>query len=162
MEDERPEDGPAGPRALCASSFFWVALLTFCFLLLAWSLSFPIPPAPPWPTRPSPTVSSPSMISSSAMLKFTRFWAFLSSVIPYLSFIFRSLRPPRRFFGPESGTASGLMILAGGGSCHFSIFFSISCRSLPPAAPSASSPWASTLASKAHLPATSRRAFFLS
>lgn len=44
-----------------------------------------------------------------------------SPVSPYRSFIFRYRLPPLRLRASASGRGSGLTILAGGGSCHFSI-----------------------------------------
>lgn len=52
-----------------------------------------------------------------------------------LAFILRYRLPPRRFFTSASGTGSTLAVLAGGGSCHFSIFFTISSFMVRPAAP---------------------------
>eukprot|EP00982_Pelagococcus_subviridis_P006386 30087-Pelagococcus_subviridis.AAC.24 len=77
---------------------------------------------------------------------------------PKRSFIARCLFPPRRFFASPPGTGRGFAVRAGGGSCHFSIFFTMSSCMLRPVAPDGSSPNASTLAMSAHFPATKRAA----
>lgn len=78
--------------------------------------------------RAKPWLSSPS---GSALVQAAGTCG-LGLLPSYLSFIFRRRRPPLRFFCSPSGTGSGLGCFAGGGSCHFSIFFCISSRrSLP-------------------------------
>ena len=122
------------------------------------SLSFPLAAAIPAdvPSVPKPSPSYP--ISSSATLKLTLFAAFLMSLAPNLSFQARARLPPLRFFTSPPGIARGLAVLAGGGSCHFSIFLTISSCMLRPVDPLGSSPKASTRAISVHLPATKRAA----
>mmetsp|Transcript_39045 Transcript_39045/g.96741 ORF Transcript_39045/g.96741 Transcript_39045/m.96741 type:complete len:272 (+) Transcript_39045:659-1474(+) len=108
------------------------------------------------PSVPSPSPSNP--ISSSGWLKPSRFAAFRMSLTPYRSLMARSRLPPRLFLGFPSGTGSGLAVLAGGGSCHFSIFLTISSCIARPVVPLGSSPNASTRAMSVHLPPTRRAA----
>lgn len=55
-----------------------------------------------------------------------------------------------------------MTVLAGGGSCHFSIFAVMSVRNAWPCEPEGSCPYASTRASSVHLAATSRPALLRS
>mmetsp|Transcript_3151 Transcript_3151/g.12649 ORF Transcript_3151/g.12649 Transcript_3151/m.12649 type:complete len:251 (+) Transcript_3151:2189-2941(+) len=131
---------------------------TFILVCFAVMRSLPLAAAIPAdvPSVPSPSPSSP--YSSSAWLKLSRFAAFCMSLCPYRSFIARARFPPRRFFASPPGMGSGFAVRAGGNSCHFSIFASISARMALPALAAGSWPNASMRAMSAHFPATSRAA----
>jgi len=70
-------------------------------------------------------------------------------------------RPPRFLRAGSMGAGSGLTVLTGGGSSHFSIFCSISASSESPTVPSDDSWKLSTRAARVHLAATRRDVFRL-
>mmetsp|Transcript_13203 Transcript_13203/g.45659 ORF Transcript_13203/g.45659 Transcript_13203/m.45659 type:complete len:318 (+) Transcript_13203:1459-2412(+) len=152
------ELSPDAAPALEPYFFCWAAFCPATFMALdcaAAILTRPLDPPPP-PSCPMPSPVSP--ISSSASLKPTRFAALRMSVMPYFSFILRKRFPPLRFLGPMSGAGRGLMIFAGGGSCHAAIFLRTSASIASPAEPSGLCLKLSTRAMSVHLAPTRRAA----
>mmetsp|Transcript_29530 Transcript_29530/g.47479 ORF Transcript_29530/g.47479 Transcript_29530/m.47479 type:complete len:323 (-) Transcript_29530:347-1315(-) len=156
----RLEDMPlvAPPLAPYFANVCWSFLPNRSLVALAATLSLPLAAAAPAdvPRVPMPSPVNPN--SSSATLNPTRFADFLISLFPKRSFIARWRLPPRLFFASPPGMGRGLLVLAGGGSCHFSIFWSTSACILRPISPVGSCPNASTRAMSVHLPPTSRAA----